>query len=233
MTRRLPVCAVILLLLYSKPVYAAHDLIDIPTPGTINRYSMEFNFRLYYNGGVVSRLSFGVSNRLNIGCSLDIDSLIGITSPAIRQPALNLKFRLFDGAGNLPALAFGYDGQGYRYDAAAGAYLHKEKGIYLCGDMEVFTENLEFTFGASLAPDGQTDMQLFGGTMYTLLKNELRLLSFMAECDNIFYSNRYNAGIRIYPGPNINIDLGIIDLITTESVNNPERLVKINYRGQF
>jgi hypothetical protein len=214
------------------------DLIDTPTAHVLNRYSMELNFRLYYNGGVVSRISFGVFDRMNIGCSLDIDSLIGITTPEIRQPSLNLKFRLFDGTKNLPAFAVGYDGQGYRYDTSTSKYLHKEKGVYLAGSIEALTKNLEFNFGSnvnSIRSDNgnNTELHWFIGTTYTLQKNEQRLLCFMAECDNIFRGNRLNSGVRFFTGLNLNIDLSIIDIVSSENTESAERLVKINYQGQF
>lgn len=225
---------IILFLLF--PPFAAGALIDIPTAEVLNRYSMELDFRLYYNGGVVSRISFGVFERVNIGCSVDVDSLIGIVNPEFRQPALNLKVRLYDGSRKLPALSLGYDGQAYRYKN--GEYQHKEKGAYLVSDIEALLKNMEFFFGINANSDNsgntsRAELHGFTGATYTILKNEQRLVSLMAECDDVFKSNRLNAGIRLLPSNSLYIDLSVIDLITAEKTETAERLIKINYQGQF
>jgi hypothetical protein len=235
MARFLPVFLSVFLL-SADFLYAVNDLIDIPTTQVLNRYAMETNFRLYYNGGVISRISFGVFDRVNIGCSLDVDKLIGTQPPVIRPPSLNLKLRLYDGAQYMPALAIGYDGQGHSY--ANTGYTQREKGIYFVGDEEAFARNLEFIFGGNLNSPGNTNsdsaqFHCFVGATYTLQKNEQRLLCFMAECDNIFELNRLNCGVRIFPSPALNIDLSVTDMASSNAAVSAERLIKINYEGQF
>src|SRR5262245_15950027 len=43
------------------------DVIDSPTPNTVDYGGYRLNFRFYKEGGILSTISFGVFRRLNIG----------------------------------------------------------------------------------------------------------------------------------------------------------------------
>ena len=68
-------------------------------------------------------LGFGVLQRLNLGASMQADRFIG-TESSIKfvRPEIQVKFRFYDGGQYIPALALGYDGQGYFYDRVRKKY---------------------------------------------------------------------------------------------------------------
>ena len=58
-------------------------LVTVPTSGTLPRGSYSMEGLLVDNGGVVSRLSIGISNNLTLGFSWGINNLIGDEKPEI------------------------------------------------------------------------------------------------------------------------------------------------------
>src|SRR5262245_26494247 len=89
------------------------DVIDIPTAEVLDHYGYRVSFRFANEGALQAKTLFGVFPRLNLGFSLDGERVIGTEDARMNEPTLNVKFRLFDGHKVLPALAIGYDGQGY------------------------------------------------------------------------------------------------------------------------
>ncbi|OIO72445.1 MAG: hypothetical protein AUJ85_10250 [Elusimicrobia bacterium CG1_02_37_114] len=220
-------------------LFAYTDVIDVPTAEVVNYYTMDLNFRLYSGGGVLSRINFGVLKRVNIGGSVDIDKLIGKEAPSIRPPALNLKFRVFDGSQKFPALAVGYSGQGYRYEESSGTYLDREKGLYFVGSIEALTEGLWWHVGTNInftREDNRdkSNFYAFLGFNYDIEEDNKKMLSFMAEYDNLndLRNSRLNSGLRFFPAENIHVDLSIKDIASQHGFPT-ERFLSINYQGNF
>src|SRR5687768_1531346 len=92
------------------------NLIDIPTAETVDHFGYNIAFRFYSGGGLLTKTAFGVFPRLNVGFGLDAENFVGAGTVDVNPPTLNLKVRFYDGKRQLPALAIGYDGQGYFYD---------------------------------------------------------------------------------------------------------------------
>lgn len=220
--------------------HASMDLIDTPTAETLDYYAMETKFRLYSAGGMVSRLNFGVLKMLNIGCSWDVDKLIGREDPEPRPPYLSLKVRVYDGSRTFPAFSIGYDGQGYDYNESSDTYLSKGKGIYFVGDMEVFLDNLQFHLGTNISFDeekNKTKANLFGfvGVDYSFVDNEEKIVTLMTEYDNLFKhadETRLNAGIRMFITPSLNIEFSFRDIASPRKFDT-ERSISINYQTEF
>jgi hypothetical protein len=219
---------------------ASTFLIDIPTAETIDLYAMEMNFRLYSEGGILSRLNFGVFRRLNLGISWDVSRVIGTKAPEARPPAMALKFRIYDGSNKFPAIAIGYDGQGYNYDPSSGTYAHKEKGMYIVGGMEAFMNNLWLHAGASLSfyredNKDKTYTTGFIGGDFSLVDQDKKVLSLVAEYDNISRGSneaRFNAAVRFYPAPPLTLDFAFRNIIP-KTGSETERLLKIDYQTKF
>ncbi|MFH0807880.1 MAG: hypothetical protein V2A57_05650 [Elusimicrobiota bacterium] len=215
-------------------------LVDTPTAGIIDYYSMNLNFRLYRGGGVIPRIDFGVFRKLNIGFSWDIDKLIGNENPQPRKPTLNLKFRIFDGSKSFPAIALGYDGQGYVYNDGNGLYSYREKGVFLVTDTEIFTDNLMFHLGTNVNFSTENNRDVanvygFTGFDYSLIDNEQKIMAFIVEFDNLlkYYDDtRLNAAIRLYPTEDIYIDFSFRDLASPRKIDI-DRFVEINYQTKF
>lgn len=236
---KLLVCSIFVL---AVPAYSntSTDLVETPTADIVDYYSTEVNFNMYSNGGILSSINFGVFKRLNMGFSWDIDRIIGTEKPEIRMPTLKVKFRIFDGTDKWPAIAIGYDGQGYRYDSSSGSYLNKEKGIYIVFSVETIAKGLEYHLGANIQftkVDNKDVSSSYGftGFNYTLTENEKKLVSFIVEYDNLFKSakdTRLNSAIRIFPTNSLNLDLAIKDISSPRNLT-AERILRVNYQGKF
>ena len=88
------------------------EVIDVPTPDVLDPATYSTNFRLYSDGGIVSRLIIGPFRRVNFGIMADAQKVIGGSAPHLVRPSLYFKLRVFDGNDVLPALALGYDNEG-------------------------------------------------------------------------------------------------------------------------
>lgn len=203
-------------------------LIDIPSAHITEYGGYTARFRFYSQGGILTRLSFGVLNRVNIGFSWDLEEVIGSRKIDVNEPALNLKIRFFDGTILLPALAFGYDGQGYFFDKETDEYTQREKGIFLVTTQELFLPKLEWTLGGNIFDFSEDSIYGFAGVTYTI-----HPLVIVVEYDNIHNKefNRLNAGITLLLSPSISVDLAGRDIGARS--RDAERIVRINYRGLF
>ncbi|MFH1283147.1 MAG: hypothetical protein ABII27_05735 [bacterium] len=207
----------------------AISLIDVPTADAIDSYGYDVSFRFYTNGGIIGRASFGVLQRVNIGFAWDFDKFIGSDSIDVQEPTLNVKLRIFDGQLFLPALALGYDGQGYAYSKVLDEYLHREKGVYIAASKEIFFPGLEYHLGGNVYDFKKDEVFGFAGLAFYLIET----FAILAEYDNIRLreKNRFNAGIRLFLSPTISVDLAARDIAAPG--RDEERIVRINYMGSF
>jgi hypothetical protein len=108
------------------------DLVDAPTAGTLPRGCFHIIMRVYNNGGILSTTSIGLSNRFSIGMSYGAEGIIsdGKANPNPRIE-FNVKLRLINEEYFMPALAVGYNSQGYgAYHEDQKRYAFKSKGFY-------------------------------------------------------------------------------------------------------
>ena len=220
------------------PVLPDVEMIDVPTAGILDYYGFMFKTRFYSSGGVLGALNFGVLERLNLGASMTVDRLVGSDSPIkMRRPEIQVRFRFYDGGYYIPALALGYDGQGYYYDSNAKKYMEKGRGLYVTGSKEIGVPGLALHGGFNV-PDFDNNY-LFGflGLNYTLEEK----VAFMAEYDNLFHSDdpsRLNLGTRIYVTPYFQLDLALRGLgrsgeFGNGADRNTERIVQMRYNTSF
>lgn len=213
-------------------------LIDVPTAGILDYYGFLIKTRFYSGGGVLSSLNFGVLERLNLGASMAVDKLVGSESPVrMVRPEIQVRYRFYDGDYYIPALALGFDGQGYFYRKALKKYMQKGRGLYVAGSKEFLLPGLMFHGGLNI-PDFD-DGYIFGflAANYTLGDK----VSFMAEYDNVFHSDvpkRINLGTRFFVTPYFHLDVAIRDIGASEdfadgSERNPERVVQMRYTTSF
>lgn len=214
------------------------EMLDIPTAGILDYYGFMVKTRAYSGGGVVGALNFGVLERLNMGASMAVDKFIGSETPIkMRKPEIQVKFRFSDGGYYMPALALGYDSQGYYYDSVAKKYLEKGKGLYVVGSKEIGVSNLVLHGGFNVS-DFDNNMYFgFIGANYTMEDK----LAFIMEYDNLFHSDdpaRLNAGTRIYITPYFQLDIGLREIGRSDTLANgdkrkAERMVQMRYTTSF
>jgi hypothetical protein len=205
-------------------------LIDTPTAEVSDHYGYNLAFRLYSGGGVLTKTSFGIFPRLNLGFGLDAENFIGSDTVDVNPPTLNVRWRFFDGKRDLPALSLGYDGQGYFYNDATDKYVQREKGLYLVGSGEIVTPGLSLHGGGNIYDFNEDKVFAFGGLTY--LHQDFVGLVF--ESDNIggkARDIRLNGSLRAYITPSLSVDVGARDLWAAS--RESERIVLINYFGSF
>jgi hypothetical protein len=213
------------------------ELIDIPTADAVDHYGYNATFRFYTGGGVLSKTAFGVFPRLNIGFGLDMEELIGSDTVDVNRPTLNVKFRFFDGTRQLPALALGYDGQGYFFNEKTDEYIQREKGLYLVGSGEIIAPDLTLHGGANVYDFSNDRVYFFTGLSYLIEQ----VVGVMVEADieadveaqtpERDRDTRLNAGLRYYVTPSFAVDLAARDL--GAAGRKAERIVRIGYFGSF
>ena len=205
------------------------ELIDVPTAEALDHYGFSTSFRFYTGGGMLTKASFGVFPRLNVGFGLDAEGFIGNEAADFNKPTLNVRLRFFDGQRNLPALALGFDGQGLFYDDAADEYSQREKGLFLVGSGEIFTPGLSLHGGGNMYDFKDDYVYGFLGLNY-LYEDRVGVT---VEWDNIriMRDSRLNVGGRLYVTPSFAVEFAGRDLAGPD--RRAERIVRLVYSGGF
>ncbi|MBI3291581.1 MAG: hypothetical protein HYZ73_02055 [Elusimicrobia bacterium] len=215
----------------SRPAPGAEallDLVDIPTAEVVRYGNYDLNFRLYSEGGVLARVVFGVFRSLNLGGSWDVRRLIGTEGATPVRPRAFVKWRVFDGGLTLPAVAIGFDDQGFLYDDSVRQYRHREKGVFLVGTHEVLFPDLEVHGGVNMYDFERAKVFGFVGGSWRLGK----VFVLVAEYDNLrsLKEQRVNVGLRFQVAPPVHVEA------TGRDIGHPslrERIIRISYRGSF
>jgi hypothetical protein len=210
------------------------EVIDIPTADVVDHYGYHVSFRFGKEGNLQTKTSFGVFPRLNLGFGLDGERVIGTESSRLNKPTINVKFRLFDGKHNLPALAMGFDGQGYVFNKQTDEYEQREKGFYVVSTSEFVVPNLMIHVGGNIFDfDEGNSARAFGGLSY----NYADTIGLMFEYDHAseYKERRINFGAKYFVTPVFTID--VAGRNTPEapgrSKRETERIVRLNYTGSF
>jgi hypothetical protein len=96
--------------LQSQPV----RIVDFPTAGLLPRRAFRVEGDIYAEGGVLLSLTMGFARYFSFGVSYGGYNVIGTGDPELNpEPAVNLKVRLLEESLMAPALAIGFDSQGY------------------------------------------------------------------------------------------------------------------------
>lgn len=204
------------------------DLVDVPTAEVVDANHYSANFRLYREGGILSRIGFGLGRRVNLGISFDIVNFIGKEKVDLQRPELQMKYRFYDGSKQMPAFALGYDSQGYYYDEVTKKYRYPQKGVYVVASREIFPSS-EFHLGLNVY-DFESD-RFFGFFGFSYMPTEELIV--LAEVDSIYRlqgGKRINIGFRYLHTPNLSIEVSARDL--SRNIGS-ERIVKINYQGKL
>ena len=206
------------------------EAVDIPTADILDPSTYAVNFRFYNQGGLASRLIIGPLKRVNLGVTFDAQRFIGAGDPHMVRPSIYVKLRAFDGTDVLPALALGYDNQGYLYQDSKRDFLEKEKGLYVVGSHEIFIPDFELHAGMNINEFDNTKLYGFFGATYKIVST----FAVMAEYDNVRHSpdSRVNLGGRYWLTPYFNVDLAARNVGRGES-RGGERILRLNYTAHF
>ncbi|MHB9154198.1 MAG: hypothetical protein ACYC5N_00730 [Endomicrobiales bacterium] len=204
-------------------------VIDTPTTGMLDYGVYDLNFRLFSDGGILTRLNFGVFKIVNLGFGWEVNRVIGSENIVVGPPALYLKIRPYAGGMTLPALAFGYDGQGYFYDKDKNEFRDREKGIFAVFGREILFPGLEINAGANIN-DFKTNTVYGFVSIHFNLEDKFIL---MGEYDRINYlpDARLNLGARFSVAEDLSIDLAGRDI--GAAGRSAERILRVVYIGKF
>jgi len=210
------------------------QVIDIPTAEVVDHYGYHLDFRFGREGALQSKMSFGVFPRLNIGFGLDGERVIGAKDARLNKPTINVKFRLFDGKKKLPALALGFDGQGYVFNRSTDEYEQREKGLYLVSTSEFIWPGLLFHLGGNIfAFDEGDSTRGFAGFSYVYEQT----LGLLFEYDHAteYDERRINYGATYFVTPLFTVDVFArnIPKFPGSSKRETERVVRLGYTGSF
>ena len=214
------------------------DVIDAPTAAALDQGSFYSRSRFYSSGGLLQYLSFGVIDGLNIGASLSMDNLVGRQSPIrVRAPEAQIKYRFYDGGRFVPAMAVGYDGQGYDYDQVTKNYNENRRGIYWVASQELGIPGLEVHPSVNLSDFNSNS---FGGSIPLTYTYRDRVAG-MIEWDNInslMAQSRLNVGVRFFVTPSLDIDFAVRGIgqrgrFPDGTHRGTERVIQLVYTGSF
>jgi len=124
-------------------------LIYIPSGECLNYGEYNMSFRVYNFGGMLTRSVFGVLQGMNVGFSWDLANLIGSETIHGRDPELYLKLDLFRESALMPAIALGYDAQGYEWNSVEKEYSTDPIGCFLVMSKELILPNMFLTGGTN------------------------------------------------------------------------------------
>ena len=229
------------------------DLITIPTAGTLGRGSFSMDMRIQDEGGLITGLSVGITDRFQFGLSYGSPNLIGDDSLVwYPRPEARMKYLVIDEDMSLPGIAFGMNTQGFgRYYSqdTLQRYDTKALGIYLAASKNWISPvgNLGFHSGLNYSfletKDGDEDINLFFGIDLELNPEFTILFEYntafnengmTAETMSISKGGYLNAAVRWSFVESLHLELNFNNLLfDDEEVEYFKREIKITYIEYF
>ena len=222
-------------------------LVECPTAGLLPRGTFDFDLRMFPEGGILVGAGVGLMDRFTVGFSFGGEHIIGNRkvdwNPKVEFTA---KYRLFEESHALPAVALGFDSQGFgSYDKELNRYAVKSKGFYLAMSKNFSSPlgrmGIHVGVNRSLEDrDGDHDLSGYVG-----LDKELNAqISVLAEYDfagndddgDSFGSGEgyVNAGLRWTFAERLHIELDFKNLAQNGKGDpNPSREIRIVYMEHF
>jgi len=129
-------------LLHASDLFQPYRMVNAHTAGVLPKASFDVDFRVYSSpdwsgGGLLPGVRVGLGDRFNIGLAYGGDGIIGY-SPRVRWndlPGVLIKYRIIEEGVAAPALAIGFDNQGYGGSAESdiygyNGYIYKSPGFF-------------------------------------------------------------------------------------------------------
>jgi hypothetical protein len=218
-------------------------LIDMPTPGVLEKGYVGVTTDILPNGVVIPKLEVGVFDNVSFGISYGGANIIGSGSPKwYKLPGVNLRVKLYDETLNTPSLTLGFDSQGKgEYFDNVNRYAIKSPGFF--GSI-----NKNFSFLGYLglcatanysveSKDGDDFLNVQVGMEKTLSER----VSIVAEYDFALNDNStkvygngngyLNMGVRWSLGDGFTLGFDLRDLLNNKkwAPSTADRALKIEY----
>lgn len=223
------------------------DLVDAPTAGLLSRWNYALDLRQFPQGGMLTRVSFGLLSRLTVGVSYGGINVIG-EGEVDWNPRLAFQGRLrfIDETFVMPAVACGFDSQGYGvFDDEAERYQVKSKGVYAVLSKSFWLLGpLGLHVGSNYSledEDGDDDFSFFAGIDKDLVAGFVLVAEYdLATNDdhadgNFGTGNGYlNAGLRWTFADKLSIECDFKNLVDNrENAPHVNREIRIFYWDHF
>ncbi len=228
------------------------ELIDTPTAGLPGKGTYSLSLRMQPYGGLLGGISIGLAERLALGMSYGGTGIIGYGTPDWNaQVGVQARIRLLDESYVGPAIAIGFDSQGFGafHRDTLDRYDIKSKGFYAMASKNyIFLGRLGFHAGLNYSMERRDDQKVvdFFGGVEKGLSPELALVADYDfafndnQEDSLFGENKggyLNAGVRWTYAEKLAIEFGMKNLLR----NGPEgsdwgrigRTFKILYTDRF
>ncbi len=167
-------------------------VVSTPTAGCLERGQYMLDLRTFGAGGVTGGVSVGLFDRFMFGISMGGNNLIGYEDPDWNElPGMMAKYRLIDETHTLPAVAIGFDMQGYgTWMDDDERYMFKSIGFYAAASRNFMSPYGNFGIHGgvnynTIEEDDDNGIDFFIGVDFAL--NEQ--LSILAEYDTAFDDN--------------------------------------------
>jgi hypothetical protein len=221
-------------------------IVDMPTAGILAHGTYAIDARFYGDGGLLVGFTAGLFGRLDLGISYGGSGLVGGGDPVMNEaPGLLVKVRILQESVVAPAIALGFDSQGYDgWITEMSRYVIKSPGFY-----GVISKNydllgfLSIHGGANYSlerADGDQDVNFFAGAEKSLGS----FASLLAEYDLGMNDSDQgasgkgrgylNAALTFSPGSGLTIGLCVKDILqngrTGEGIS---RTIKIEFAAPF
>jgi len=221
-------------------------IIDMPTAGILASGTYAIDARFYGNGGLLVGFTAGLFGRLDIGISYGGTGLLGSEGPVMNEtPGFVIKGRLLEESVVAPAVALGFDSQGYDgYIKEMSRYVVKSPGFF-----GVVSKNYDLLGYLSIhggvnysleRADGDQDVNFFAGAEKSLFS----FASLVAEYNlGMNDSNQgasgkgrgyLNAALNVSPGKGLTIGLFVKDILQNgRAGEGVTRTIKIEFVTPF
>ncbi len=228
------------------------DLINTPSAGTLGRGCLSTEMRFAPGGGVLGGLQVGVSERFDIGLSYGGGRIIGNEKIVWNgQPGVIAKFRILDESNIYPAIAMGYNSQGYgEYIDSLEMYEIRSMGAYLVASKNwntILNSQIGIHLGVNYSfeqPDSVNVPSVFMGISLEISPQ----LGIFIEYDSAIDYGRYldvgnfkitkgagflNAGVRVGVSDEFFVECDFNNLIFGENVESFNREIRLRYVYSF
>lgn len=139
---------------------APRILVHNPTASTLPRGNFDISVLVFGDGGVLAGTSIGLSDRFQLGVVYGAKSLLGESSPVWNpRVGFRIKLQLIGEKYRIPAIAVGFDDQGYGayIGGAVNRYTIKSKGLYAVLSKNFYTLNVATGFHGGINKSLEVD----------------------------------------------------------------------------
>lgn len=214
------------------------DLINVPTPYTLQRRHFHIDFRTNVAGNLAVTSSIGFRDRMDVGTTFMFNHVLGNDDFDVEVPQISAKFRFWNERKWYPSLAIGFASTRLKtvsQDTSGNTNEKwgKPRGLYLVAGKKVFA-GYKWLLGTGTTYIGigtnRVNKDIQFNNVYIFIAYEqqiLRRMLLIAEIDDIFRSGTINLGVRIAFTANSSVEFAFTHLF--EKKYNTDRILRFTY----